>query len=428
MSAWRLPSGRLARSSMLTGGVLALRVATQAATLLLLVRLFPPDVFGQLVAAATLAVVMGILPSFGAGLVLMSRIPGDPEAAADVWRYAWPLIAGLGALLLLAYLPLSKLVGGAGALPVSVVLWFGVAELLFAPFSAMSSFALQGHERVPLSQLVQWLPLALRIAAVIPCFLLPEAQRLQAFAMLQCLAALLGALAGYLVTRRLVRLDWRPRRPTRVELREGASYAGMHLVASNTSEIDKMLAVRAVGAHDAGLYSATSRVVIALVMPVLAMLLATQPRLFRHAHAPTAEGARLVRAIALISLGWGAASGLVLAACSPLLPALFGDAYAGTAALMRWMAWAAPFVSLRFAAGSVLMALGRPLYRLLFEVAGVLVLAGAMFAFAARWGLHGAVAAVVLAEAAMATGGWWLVRKRMRIARPGTLDIRGPGS
>lgn len=416
--AVRMPTGRLARSSMATGAVLALRVATQAATLLLLVRLFAPDIYGQLAAAATLAVVLGILPSFGAGLVLMARVPRDPAAATDVWRYAWPMIALSGTLLLAIYLPLAMVVGGVGSLPLSVLVWLGIAELLFTPFTALLSFALQGNGRVPLSQVVQWMPLGLRVLATLPCFALPDTQRLQAYAMLQCLAALLGLLAGYWITRRHVMLNWRPRYPTRAELRDGAAYAGMHVVASNSSEFDKILAVRAVGAHDAGLYNATARVVVALVMPVLALLLAAQPRLFHHAHAPSTQGLRLVRLIALLSAGWGVASGLLLAACSPLLPYLFGRDYAEAAQLMPWMAFVAPLISLRFAAGTVLVALGRPLDRVVFEIGGVFVLAVSMLMLAAEWGLPGVIAAVVLSEAGMSGAGWWMVRQHLRARRP----------
>ena len=410
----RMMRGRLARSSLQTSVVLGLRVATQAATLLLLVRLFDPQVYGNLVAAATLAVVLGILPSLGSGFVLMARTPGNSGATADVWRYAWPMTASLGLLLLACYLPAARLLGGQDALPWRVLFWIGATELLLMPFTMLLSHALQARERVPLSQLLQWVPLGLRVLAVLPCFLVSPEERLALYAGLQFAATLLGLSAAFWIASRHVTLAWRPRRPTAQELRDGASYAGMTLVAANTSEIDKIMAVRVVGAHDAGLYNAMARVMVAMVMPVLAMLASAQPRLFQHAHAPSPQGRHLVRILALVAAAWGIASCALLVVCSPLLPLLFGPAYGETAKLMPWVALTAPFLALRFAAGTILVALGRPLERVAFEVIGVGVLVVGILALSPTWNLLGVIAATIISETAMATTGWWLVVRRMR--------------
>ena len=410
----RMMQGRLARSSLQTSVVLGLRVVTQAATLLLVVRLFDPQVYGNLVAAGTLAVVLGILPSLGSGYVLMARTPGNAGATAEVWRYAWPMTTLFGLLLLAGYLPAAHLLGGHDALPWHVLFWLGATELLLMPFTMLLSHALQARERVPLSQLVQWVPLGLRVLAVLPCFLVPAGERLGLYALLQFAASLLGLLAAFWIATRHVTLAWRPRRPAPQELREGASYAAMHLVAANTSEIDKIMAVRVVGAHDAGLYNAMARVMVAMVMPVLAMLASAQPRLFQHAHAPGPQGRHLIRVLASIAAAWGVASCALLMLCSPLLPLLLGPAYAETARLMPWVALTAPFLALRFAAGTVLVALGRPLERVIYELVGIGLLVLGILVLSPIWNLRGVIVATIISEAAMAMIGWWLAARRLR--------------
>ncbi|WP_108470806.1 lipopolysaccharide biosynthesis protein [Rhodanobacter thiooxydans] len=414
--------GPLARSSLQTSVMLGLRVMTQAMVLVLLTRLLGPRAYGSFAAAASLAVVLGLLPNFGAGFVMLARNAHDANGTAAVWRYAWPMTASFGLLLLGVYIVVAGFVTRP-ALPLHVLLAIGAAELLLTPFTMLLSFALQARERVPLSQCVQWLPLGLRVLAVLPCFLLPDVQRLSAYVFFQLLASLLGLLLGLWITSRLVTLDWRPRHATRQELRDGASYAAMNLVAANPSELDKIIAVRLVGAHDAGIYAATARVMAATVMPVTAMLLASLPRLFRHAHAPTREGQRLIGLIALLAMVWGLASGLLLALCSPLLPWLFGASFAVMAQLMPWLATAAPLLSLRLAAGAVLVALGKPLERMAFELCGILLLVGSMLALAPHYGIRGVAVALVIAETSMALIGWWLVRRRLasRVAMDGTL-------
>lgn len=406
--------GRLARSSLQTSTLLGLRVITQAATLLLLVRLFEPNVYGNFVAASTLAVVLGILPSLGSGFVLMARTPGNANATAEVWRYAWPMTTAFGLLLLVCYLPAGRALGGAGALSWHVLFWLGTAELLLSPFITLLSQALQARERVPLSQLVQWLPLGLRVLAVLPCFFLHGYDPLALYALLQCVAALIGLLGGFWIASRHITLDWRPRYPDVRELRAGASYASMQLVTANASEVDKIMAVRVIGPHDTGLYNAMMRILVAMVMPILAMLASAQPRLFQHSHAPNPKGQHLIRVIALIATAWGIVSCILLTLCSPLLPLVIGPAYAETARLMPWAALVAPFLSLRFAAGTILVALGRPWERVIFEITGVVLLVVGMLLLAPSWGIRGVIAAAILSEAAMAAIGWWLTLRRMR--------------
>ncbi len=406
--------GKLARSSLQTGVLLGLRVLTQAAVLILLTRLLGPQTYGEFAAAASLAVVLGILPNLGSGYVMMARAPRGQDAVGEIWRYAWPLTVLLGLLLLIAYLPAARLFGGTTPLSWSVLCYLGATELLVTPFTMLLSFALQARQRVPLSQFVQWLPLGLRLLAVLPCFLVAEAERLPAYVLLQMLAALIGLSTGFAIARREVTLHWRPRWPNKAELGQGTSYAAMHMVAANPSELDKVLAVRLVGEHDAGVYAATTRVMGALVMPVIAMLLAAQPRLFEHAHQPTDQGNQLIRVIALLALGWGLLCWLLLSLCSPFLPWLFGPRFAAMVPLMPWLAVVAAPLSMRLAAGTVLVALGRPLERLSFELSGIVVLVIIMSLLAPILGVRGLGLALLTSESSMALVGWWAVWLRTR--------------
>lgn len=406
------PMGQLARQSLQTSFLLALRVATQAATLVLLTRLLPPTIYGNLTAAMALAVVMGLLPGLGSGYVMLSAAARKLDAASDIWRYAWPLTLALGCALLAVYLLCGGLITDSSVLSLGMLCWIGATELLITPFITLLSFSLQTCERVPLSQFVQWLPLGLRLLATAPCFAVDVDHRLATYSALQFTTSLISLVIGYQLTRRHVHLHGKVRTATASELKAGASYAAMQLVAANPTELDKAIAVRAVGAHDAGIYSATSRVMGAMVTPVIALLLTAQPRLFRHAHAPDKQGNRLIGLIALLAFAWGALSSVLLAVFSPLLPLILGPTYANAARLLPWVATTAPFLALRLSAGTVLVALGHPRERIGFEIAGVALLVSGMAALPHFLGVKGLAVAVLLAEIAMAASGWWLVRRR----------------
>jgi O-antigen/teichoic acid export membrane protein len=413
----RFPQGKLARSSLSTGAILGGRVAIQALGLLLLVRLFDPSMYGRLASAGTLAVLLGLLPPFGSGFVLMARAPQGPDAAPDVWRYAWPMTLVLGALLALAYIPMARIVAGNQTLPVGVLSLLAVTEILAMPLVSLASFALQSRERVPLSQVVQSLPFALRAVALLPCFLVPVAMRLSAYALSQCIATIVALAISFAVTRRHFDTRGRARLPTRHELGNGATYASMHIVAANATELDKVFALRLIGAHDTGVYALASRILVAMMMPINAMLLAAQPRLFGHAHSPSDAGHRLIGMVGKSAGAWGVLASLLLLALSAIVPMVFGPEYAPSARIMRWMALIAPLMGLRMAAGTVLVTLGRPLDRLTFELAGILVMIGSLLAIGGALGSSGVVLAVGIAESVMLAIGGSMVFRRIRVQK-----------
>lgn len=406
--------GRLARDSIKTAAMLCLRVLVQAGTLVLLTRLLGPGRYGNYAAAASLAIVMGTLPNLGSGYIMLGQAARGPDAIASVWRYAWPLTALLGLCLLAVYVFVSGHLVTDPSLTKTLLIWIGATELLLTPFNMLLSFALQSLERVPLSQVVQLLPLAMRLAVAGICFALPEGQRLPTFVALQFVASLASLLGAWIIARKHIRLAWRPRLATAQELKDGTSYAAMLLVAFNPSELDKMVAVRGVGSYEAGIYVASSRIMNALVMPVVAMLMAAQPRLFRLRDEFSHQHYRLVWIIASVALAWGLLCGLALATLSPYLTWILGPTFSESAKLARALAVTPVLISLRNAAGCILAALGRPLERLGFELGGVLILAACVAVLTPRFGVYGLVASVIAAEVVMTGVGWSLVRRLMR--------------
>lgn len=398
---------------MATTGVLALRVATQALTLVLVTRLLGPATYGDYMAAASLAVVLGLIPNLGSGYVLMARAAREGEEAVENWRYAWPLSLSIGGVLTLAFPFLARTVTQ-GSLSLFDLGLIGAAELLVTPLTLLLSFVLQATHRVPQGQLLLWIPMALRAIAAAACVVFFASTPVHLFVAFQSAAALAGLALALMTTHHMARLPWKPRRPSREEWRSGAAYAAMHVVAANPTELDKIVSPILLGAHTAGIYSATSRVMNAVVMPVVGMLVASQPRLFQHGATPTREGMRLITFLGRISFGWGLLSAVALALCAPLLRYVLGDAFSETAAALPWIAMASPFMALRMAAGTVLVASGHPLRRLRFELTGILLLALFLGVGARLFDIRGMALGLALGEAFMAGYGWYLVRKMQK--------------
>lgn len=399
----------LVRGSLETVVVLCIRLTTLATTLILTTRTLGPSSYGAYISAATLAALMGLLSSLGAGYVVMVRATHDADAPAQTWSYGWPLTVVLGTLMSIAYPAVARLVIG-NSIAVYDLFFMGVSELIAIPLVALLGSMLQAIHRVPAGQLIQWIPIACRVVASGVCLALPAAHFIHPFIIGQCAGAFLGLALALGITSRMLSLGRKPRRPTRDEWVTGSSYAAMNIVAANPAEVDKVLSPLLLGHHAAGIYAAASRIMNAAVTPVTAVLLTSQPKLFAHAASPSKEGKGLVSVVAWSSLALGSLAAVTLSALSPLIVLVLGDSFSESAELLPWVSLALPFLTVRLAAGTVLVAMGKPIERLVFELSGIAVLVIMLWLGAAYYGQKGMAVALALSEAGMALGGWLRVQ------------------
>ena len=417
MRHWLPDISLLARSAS-TAAILFLRLCTQAAGLLLLVRALGPSEYGTLAAATALAVVLGLLPSLGAGYVLLSRTATSDDACQDVWSYSWPLTTVIGLVMTPLFAWACNALAAGDTVSAALLLLLGGSELVFTPITLVLSFIVQAKDRVALSQIVQWAPLALKVVAAAASFLVEPSNRLLAYICLQCAASAIGTFVAWSVARRLALLHMRPRLARRSEISAGSAYGFMHFVAANPSELDKIISLRALGATDAGVYAASARIMGAMVMPVTALLLSVQAKLFRHAATASAEARPLIRQVGGAAAIWGGLSCILLIATSHWMPLIFGQGFQRSATFMPWLALAAPMIALRVTAGTILVSHGHPLQRACFEIGGSAILCVCMFGFTRYGGLNGAAAALIVAEASMAIVGWAMLLRRRKDVSP----------
>lgn len=404
----------LSRGAVETFAILCLRLLSQAATLILATRLLGPHEYGSYASVAALAVLLGVLPNIGTGYLMLA----DTSSRQEIWRFAWPTSIAVGLLLLVLFIPLARIVDTGNSLSMGTLLTMGTTELLIMPMIYLASFALQASERVSLGQFVQWFPLGLRTLAAIPCYFVDDTSlRLPIFVAGQTVLCTLALAAALIVTQRCVAPTWGPRVIGFRDIRKSAPYALMHFVAMNPSELDKVMVLRFAGPADAGIYSAASRVMSALVTPVLALLLTAQPRLFQHSTHATNDTKRLIAIIAALAVGWGACTTIILLLSRPLLPWLFGNAYQAMHDLMTLLALACPLLALRMSSGTILVALGSPSQRIFLELAGIASLTLGMALLAPRLGLAGVVWSVILSELVMLGWGWLSIMRRLTASR-----------
>ena len=393
----------LLTNSAKTTVVLALRILSQGIVLLVLARALGAKDYGGLAAVSSLAIVVGVLPNFGAGFVLLQR-SHDRSAWQDILNYSIPITLTIGTALVVMYTVAAPWVT-ATSMSRWVVACVGISELLIAPLAMLAAYTLQADDRVARGQFVQWLPAGMKVLAACLTWLSPVSDRLLVYSLTQLIATSIGLYIGWRITLRSHPIQLRPRLPSLSELRNGGAYVPMHLVAANPSEIDKIVGVQALGA-DAGIYAAATRLMAAAVTPVTAVLLTLQPRLFRAGSGPQDDRRNLIQLTATSALLCGAVAAAFLITVSAVIATLLGPSFAPIRSTLFWIAPVAPVLALRQAAGTLLMADGHPMTRLAFELTGTLALVLGLVTLGRLYGLSGASAGLFIAEAVMAGIGW----------------------
>lgn len=411
--------GPIALATLRTSLILGIRLAMQAGTLLLVARLLGPERFGEFAGVAALAVVIGTLSSFGTNLVFLGEVSKEPGRRIHVLAYALPTTLLCGTLLLAVYLLFAGVYLSASGASLMVLLAIGAAEILLQPLFAFLSNEHLAMERIARSQVVISLPLVMRLLAASLVFMVDAADPLAAFSFGYLIASAIAlSLATATSSAPWPTLrDWRL--PSRAELHQSSGYAALAFTACGPGEIDKTLAAVLLTPSSSGLYAAGTRVIGAVTLPVIAMLLSALPRLFREGHTQPRETTRLLRWILVAALLYSALITAVLWLAASAFMGLFGPGYEGISQMIQWLCLAVPGMALRIAAGSMLMALGRPWMRAGFEIAGVIVLLVCSLMLTGRLGGTGMAVALACAEWTMAALGLALIASaRMRAIRP----------
>lgn len=399
--------GPVALATIQTSMVLCLRLLIQASTLLLLARLLGPEQFGAFAGIGALAVMLGALSTFGTHLILLGEMSKEPARRVQVLPYAIPTTLVCGIVLLLLYgLACAWLLDLQDISP-SVLLLIGSTEILLQPLFLLMASEQHALGRIALSQLLQMLPMLLRMCAVCLLYQLQTSQPLFAYAIGYAVASILALSLGAatLPARWPSWRNWRI--PDRSEQKEAIGYAALNITKASPAELDKALALKLLPPEAAGLYAAAARVVSAVVLPVTAMTLSALPRLFRDSNNTTGQhllvciySAALIYSVLLASALWLAA---------PFFFLLFGVQYEGIHEVIRLLCFAIPGVALRLVAGNALMALGKPWMRVIFEAIGLSILVITSTWLVKSYGVSGLSLSLAFSEWSMAIVGACLV-------------------
>lgn len=406
-----LLEGAIAQATVRSSFVLSLRLLMQGGTLVLLTHLLGPTGFGAYVALGALAAMLGTMASFGTQLTLLRDIARDPTARDDSLRLALGTSVLCGSMLLCAYVLLCLLWLRPAEGGVIAIACLGLAELVLQPIFFIAAMERHAQGQVAKSQLLLTVPLFLRLLCAVLVNWFAPAQPLVVFSIGHFLAVLLALVIAIAIAPVPWPTPSRWRLPHRAEWRNASGYAILNTSTSGMAELDKLLAVRLLSPGPAGIYAAASRVISALMTPVIAMTNSAMPRLFREAdHSKS----RLHHWLFCCSAFYGLIAGLCAWLFGSWVQPLFGQNYRGIEEVIGWLAWAVPAISLRSAAVTVLTTIDLPWLRVVMELFGALTIAALALGLTPSQGSFGLALSVVCAEWLIASISWCAVWRSSR--------------
>lgn len=384
------------------------RAVLQAAYFVLVARSLGVQGFGAF--AGVLAVVAAAAPfaTLGMGHLLVRDVVRDRTAFPAAWGRALRVTLASGLALVVLTVGVARAILP-DSIPTLLVLLLTTSDVLFARMVDLAGQAYQGCGRVDRMVAMQWVLSTTRLTGLVVVILVLSRPTPTQWAAVYLAATLLSAaIAVTLASRQLGTPDWRAR-ASRTDFKDGGLFTVTVSAANVYNDIDKALLPRLATLEASGLYGAAYRVLNLAILPLSALLQASYARFFKHGADGVRGGLRLVRKLALAAMGYGIVASVALVLIAPVLPAILGQAYAGSVAAIRLLAVVPFFKAAQILSANTLTGAGAQRVRSLAQGAACLLNVGLNLWLIPLFSWRGAGIATLATECFLAVTLWLCV-------------------
>ncbi len=329
------------------------RILVQFVYFILIARTLHRDGYGAFSGAVALVAVLAPFAGWGSGNLLVKNVARAPEHFRTYWGRALTVhLLSAGALTLLALL-LAHLVLPA-AVPLTMVLWIAIADLLFTRLLDTCYLAFQSVQRLSRTAVLGVLFALARLGSVFLLLQVRTEAALVTWALFYLYATIAAAAIGVAwVSLELGMPRW-DMRGWRRESGEGFYFASSLSAQRIYLDSDKALLTRLGSLEAAGIYTAAARIVEVAFIPVYSLLAAAYAHFFTSGQQGVRGTLALSKRLLPYALGYAVAAGIGLYCLAPLLPWLLGAEFSESVTAMRWLAAVPLLMTLhRFAAESL---------------------------------------------------------------------------
>ena len=387
---------------IMTNAGLLFRAGAQAASLLIITRIFGVSDYGAISVLVALTTMLSPISGLGMDTVLVRRVVSDRSSFRLIWGQALVtaalssvIFASLVLLIFIAVLP--------GVVSSIVILMVAIADLLFGRWLDCCSRALLAHDR---GAVAAWVPSGAsltRLIGLLVLLFLGKDVNLVDWALVYSLGAILPAVITVLWCSEkfgwplFFFKDWC------VAVRQGLVFALDQSAERGRTDADKVLLANIRGAEAAGWYALAFRFVSLAAIPISAFLFLTYNRFFKEGHLGTAAVlsytfARMFEFIVPIIL-----LAIILSLASSAIVGLFGAGYTQSGEILTYLAMLLPILLIRQLFANGLIGAGLERFRLgggIFVLA-INVLLNILLIKEFGWG--GAVVTAIVSETLLAS-------------------------
>ncbi|WP_083280305.1 lipopolysaccharide biosynthesis protein [Pseudomonas citronellolis] len=401
ISTSRYRPGRLARAAVITLFWQMVRIGALALWMLVTARLLGPAGYGVYTGLASLAIAVGALTGLGLGFVMYQGTIHNPERFSGYWMNALAAALASGCILSALFS-----VFGEGLIPGTshtLLLAIGTSEILLFPLVTVSAFAFSAHERLGWATMLPAMAATLRLGGNMLFYWLTPSFDVEHYVWYHAIATGMSALISLTLVGRLLAPSKAKIAINRKDFTEGLGFACGWVGSNALTSLDKTFALKFGSPEVAGIYSIAYRFVTILAQPIDALLAAALPRLFVQGATP-AKHPQLLALLIGSTLGYGAASGLLIWLSAPFIPQLLGNAFEPAVKIIRILAIVIPLYGLRVAISQALIGRRQKKVKSLIELLAITLLLSLSVLFVPKLGAIGAAYACLGSEAFLALG------------------------
>jgi len=369
--------------------------------------------YGIVVGAFALVMLVAQYSRLGMGTVLMRYVSGSHSRFATYWgNILMVTIVASGILILLLRLAAYHILDPASA---GIVLATAVGSVLCEQLTTSATQAFQAHQSMRMaSTLGQLIPM-FRTFTAIGMLLVLHHTTAKVWTVASMIASLGAAVVALIAV--TVKLGW-PRFSPHLVLKhvgEGVEYSFAASTVNAYNDLDKtMLSHYGMSAAN-GIYGLAYRIVDVGSVPLAAIQLAAEPRLFQLAESGSDATIRLGRRLLRHGVLVSAAAALGMFIIAPLIPLLTGKGYGDAISALRWLCIIPIFRSVHQITGTVLTSLGLQRYRTVTQVAAVVLNFGLNVWLIPEFGWHGAAWSSLATDGALGIMNWCVLERHTKL-------------
>jgi O-antigen/teichoic acid export membrane protein len=365
--------------------------------------------YGIFVGAFALVYLAAQYSRVGMGTVLLRYVSANQSRFSTYWGNVLIVTTVVGSILIL----LLRAIGPHILDPTSAGIIFltAVGCCFCEQITISATQVFQARQQMQVAAFLNQLTSMLRTLAAVGMLLVWHHATARQWALAAALASAAAmAIAVVVVT---ARVGWPHFAPALMwkHSGEGMEYAFASSTTNAYNDLDKAMLSHFGMIAANGIYGVAYRIIDMATVPLAAIQLAAEPRLFQLADTGVREAMVVGRRLLRHSIAIGIVTAFGICWCAPLIPFLAGRGFEESISALRWLCLMPIFRSVHGITGSVLTCIGMQRYRTVTQIMVVLLNFSLNLWLIPRYGWRGAAWASLATDGVLAILNWSILER-----------------